>query len=224
MDSLAHVNLPQAFTASGAAQIVTVLFDADANVVRWFTSPRPSGESVDATISSHGPAELLAHVSPRPTPSFTGYGAYTFRDAPQSIFLFAELAPSEAQRAAPRLESRAIVLLKPIVKKETGEYGTTSILVPEEQNRTVLVYATGDAAIAVGGEVPRARRDTLRVRLPGTVSMDLSRAGDVHFMSADRRPFDMSGMLTGKEAAQELGARGKHMMIMSGGRGIRGVE
>ena len=221
VDSLAHVNVPQAFTPKGDAQFVTVLFDAAGNVVRWFRSPRTSGESIDATIVSHGPAELLAHVLPTPVPALAGYGAYTFHDAPQTIFLFAELASPRVQR--PATESRAIVMLKPIAKKSSDDNGTTSVPA-EDRTRNVLVYTTGDAAMAIGGEVPTARRDTLHVRLPGNVSLDLSKLGDVHFMSADGVPFEMSGMLVGKDAAQQLGARGKHMMIMSGGWGIRGIE
>jgi len=223
VDSLAHANVPQAFTANGDGQIVTVIFDADARVARWFTRRRASSESVDATIRSHGPAEMLASVLSAPLPAFAGYGAYTFRDAPQSIFLFAELAPSEGQRQSPRSEARAIMLLKPIVTMDGGQFGSTGRLAPEEQNRTVLVYTTGDAAMSIGGEVPRPRRDTVRVRLPGAISLDLSRPGDVHFVSEDRRPFDLAGMLTGT-AAQELSARGRHMIIMSGGRGVREVE
>ena len=224
VDSLAHANVPQAFTTNGDPQIVTVLFDADARVVRWFNRPIGAGESVDATIQAHGPAELLARVLPAPLPSFTTYGAYTFHDAPSTIFLYAELAPSAQRASALLTESRAIVSLKPILTTQAGEYGTTGLFAREEQNRTVLVYTTGSAAMSAGGEVPRARRDTLRVRLPGTVSLELNRPGDVHFVSEDGRPFDLAGILTGAAAAQELSARGQHLMIMSGGWGIRAVR
>ena len=71
VDSLAHANVPLAFTTNGEPQIVTVLFDTDARVARWFKRPMSSGESVDATIQARGPAELLASVLPAPLPSFT---------------------------------------------------------------------------------------------------------------------------------------------------------
>jgi hypothetical protein len=223
VDSLAHVNIPRAFTRHDGAQIVTVLFDGDAHVVRWFARPMEALDA-EATIRSHGPAELLASVLPAPLPSFASYGAYTFHDAPGTVFLSAELAAPTLQGTAPALEARAIVSLKPIMTRETGAFGTSEVLAPGERNRSVRVYATGDAAISIGGEVPRSRRDTLRVRLPGTVSLELSRPGDVHFVSVDGRSFDLAGMLTGKTAAQELGARGKHLMIVSGGSGIRAIE
>lgn len=221
VDSLAHANVPQAFTTNGEPQIVTVLFDADARVVRWFKRPIGSRESVDATIQTRGPAELLARVMPAPLPPFTTYGAFTFHDAPSTVFLYAELAPPAQRASAPLKQSLAIVSLKPIPTTQAGEYGTTGLYAREELNRTVLVYTTGDAAVSLGGEVPRPRRDTLRVRLPGTVSMELHRPGDVHFTSEDGRPFDLSGILTGAAAAQELTARGQHLMVMSGGWGIR---
>lgn len=221
VDSLAHANVPQAFTTNGEPQIVTVLFDADARVVRWFKAPIGSSESVDAMIQARGPAELLARVMPAPLPPFTTYGAYTFHDAPSTVFLYAELAPSARRASAPLTESLAIVSLKPIPTTHVGAYGTAGLLAREEVNRTVLVYTTGDAAVSIRGEVPRPRRDTLRVRLPGTAWLELNRPGDVHFTSEDGRPFDLSGILTGAAPAQELTARGQHLMIMSGGRGIR---
>jgi beta-lactamase regulating signal transducer with metallopeptidase domain len=221
LDSLAHANVPQSYTPSGDPQIVTVLFDADARVARWFTRPTTSAESVSVTIASHGPAEMLASVLPAPLPTFASYGAYTFRDAPRTIFLYAELAPAPGRVRLP--ESRAIILVKPIMTMETGLSGTTSQLAPAERNRTVLVYTTGDAAMSIGGEAPRPRRDTLHLTLPGAVSLELSRPGDVHFVSVDGRPFDLAGMLIGG-GAQELSGHGRHMMILSGGAGIQVVK
>ena len=223
VDSLAHVNVPQSYTPGGEQQVVTVLFDADARVTRWFTRPRASGESVAATIASHGPAELLASVLPAPLPAFSGYGAFTFKDAPRTIFLFAQMGRTGPMRRASVFEARAIVMLKPIMKKQVDEYGSTGVLPSEERSRTVLVYTTGDAAMSEGGEAPTSRRDTLRIRLPGTVSLDLSRPGDVHFVSEDGRPFDLAAMLAGT-ATREVGARGRHVIMMSVGQGVRTVE
>ena len=224
VDSLAHANVPQAFGATGDALVVTVLFDASGDIVRWFSRARLSSESADAAIASHGPAELLASVLPAPVPAFASFGAHTFYDAPHSVFLFGELAPPTGQKQpSPAIEMRAIVSLKPIMTLESNAVGTTWRLAPEERNRTVLAYTTGDAGMSTGADAPRPRQDTMRVRLPGTVSLDLSRPGDVHFVSKDGRPFDVVVMLTGT-AASELTSRASHTMIMSGGRGVRVVR
>lgn len=224
VDSLARASVPQAFGASGNALIVTVLFDGNGQIVRWFSRERSSSQSGDAVIASYGPAELLASVLPAPQPAFASVGAHTFHDAPGAVFLFAELAPTpERKKAAPGIEAHAIVLLKPIMTMESGMFGTTERLAPAERNRTVLVYTTGDAAMSTGGDAPRLRQDTMRVRLPATVSLELSRPGDVHFVSEDGRPFDLASMLAGT-AASELSSRGTHIMIMSGGHGIRGIR
>jgi hypothetical protein len=83
----------------------------------------------------------------------------------------------------------------------------------------LLVYSSGKAAIAVGTDTPRPRRDTLHVTTPTKITVDLT-DGDLHIVGTDDQDIRLSATLQDAPAAR-LHAVGRHLVMERGGIGVR---
>ena len=82
----------------------------------------------------------------------------------------------------------------------------------------IKVYSTqinGVEAGAIRGTV----RDTLRVRLPSSMTIDLGPGGDVHFVSESARSFSLSARVAGWDVP--LSQRGSHIVLEGSGAGVK---
>ena len=86
-------------------------------------------------------------------------------------------------------------------------------------NRVVLVYSDKINGVEAGVTNRKLRNDTLRVTLPGTISVDLNPGGEVHFVSVDGKEFTV-GALVGRGAAS-FGSRGTHVVMDNVGAQLR---
>jgi beta-lactamase regulating signal transducer with metallopeptidase domain len=114
---------------------------------------------------------------------------------------------------------RGMIALKPnyaLVKRT--ENGSATEIMESERNRVILIYTVGPAAFGIDNSSATLHGDTLRVTMPAVVSVNLT-AGEVHFVSLDRRPFDATAILSGGNAL-ELSAEGRHIALRKGGEGI----
>lgn len=83
----------------------------------------------------------------------------------------------------------------------------------------LLVYTSGNAAIAVGADSLRPRRDTVHVTTPANITVDLT-DGDLHIVGTDDQDVRLRATLHDAPAAR-LEAVGRHLVMERGGTGVR---
>lgn len=85
---------------------------------------------------------------------------------------------------------------------------------------SIVIYSTGSARVGLGADAPMALSDTLRLsdRLPA-ITADVT-DGDLHIELRTPGEISVGGTVTGGPALK-LSARGRHIVLLKGGYGIR---
>ena len=100
-----------------------------------------------------------------------------------------------------------------------GSAPHADITVRSSPNTSVLVYATAPSAFALRGSEMTVRTDTIRANTPVDFTAFLN-AGDIHIAAVGTVPIEVHATLTGAPATR-LGAKGRRIVLESGGAGIR---
>lgn len=84
--------------------------------------------------------------------------------------------------------------------------------------RWIKVYATQTNQVEAGA-VRGTVRDTMRVRLPSSITINLGPGGDVHFVAEDARPFSLSAQVAGWDVP--FFGTGARIVLEGGGAGLK---
>ena len=149
VDSLARADFPEAFGGRFDAMVVAVLFSPDGQVVRSFTKRFAVDEifdivpgTADQPLAMRSSTYLLSRMIGTPLPKLTSSGSQTMRDAPQTIFVFGELAP-DAQ-LQPELSRDSLLALASRYESTTVHIvsnGTRFVALRFDRNGVVIAHA-----------------------------------------------------------------------------------
>ena len=107
------------------------------------------------------------------------------------------------------MQERAIVRLTSVGTFDTGP------------SPSILVYTSGGGRVGIGLDRPSAISDTLRLtRLPA-MTADVT-DGDVHIELRGPGRIEVGGEVTGGPA-RSVSATARHIVVLKGGVGIRGL-
>jgi beta-lactamase regulating signal transducer with metallopeptidase domain len=149
VDSLARVDFPEAFTARDDAIVVTVLFGANGEIVRSFAKHFTVDEvfdvvpgTADRPLAMRSSTYLLSRTIGTPFPKLTSFGSQTMKDAPQTIFVFGELAADAQMQRELSRDS----LLKLASRYESTTVhgissGTSFVALRFDRNGAVIAHA-----------------------------------------------------------------------------------
>lgn len=222
--TLARVAFPEAFEQRDDAILVTALFDADGQIVRTSARRFAVDEVFDPgmtkeTLDMRNAAYLLSRVFPKPLPKLTSSGAQTMREAPHAIFAYGVLAPGEPVPPQPPRDLLRSTQPEPRRMADV----TLSAASSGSGARDILIYSSGVTGVVTGTADGAFHADTLRVRLPAVLPVDLDRSGDVHFVSANGGEFNLSATIRGKPAAT-LANHARHMVLENFGSQLLAIK
>jgi hypothetical protein len=96
------------------------------------------------------------------------------------------------------------------------------VQITSSPNTPVLIYSTAPSQFALRGEVLRLRSDTIRATTPIQLETYLD-AGEIHVAASDAVPISVEAAIAHSPASRAT-ATGLHIVIESGGTGIRSVR